>query len=70
MIGINFIFISCPGFLLLPRLFSSCGEWGLLWSQCVDFSLWCLLFLHGMGSRLLGLQQLQLVSSVVGALRL
>ena len=56
----NFIF-GCSGFLWLHRLFSGCGEWGLLSSVqaalCNGFSL------QSVGWRVRGLQELWLPGS-------
>ena len=52
---ISFIyFFGRAGSFLLHRLFSSCGEQGLLW--CEGFFLWWLLLLCSMGSKVCGLR--------------
>ena len=67
------VFIGCAGSLLLHGFFSGCSKRELLSScsvqaslllHCTDFSLWWLL-LWSIGSRVLGLQWLQLKGSVV-----
>ena len=52
--GYRFFFFGCAGSLLLCRLFSSCGEWGLLFG-CEGFSLQWLIFLQSTLSRVQGL---------------
>ena len=59
------IFISLVGSLLLCWLFSSCSKWGYSSLWCMGLSLHWLFLLQSMGSRVLGLQQLWHVSSVV-----
>ena len=58
----NFIF-GCAKSLSPCRLFSSCGEQGLLSSCDASFSLRWLLLLQNMGSRMFGLQWLQFLGS-------
>ena len=50
---ISISFFGCAGSLLLRGLFSSCGERGLLSScgQCSGFSLWWVLLVQSMGTR-------------------
>ena len=66
-----FIF-DCTGSSLLHKLFSGCGEQGLLFMRCTIFSLWWLLLVQSTGSRVYVLQncgtwaqQLQLPGSIV-----
>ena len=42
-----FIYLAVVGLLCCVWAFSSCSEWGLLFMQCTDFSLWWLLFPGG-----------------------
>ena len=56
-----FIF-GCAGSSLLLRLFSSCGEQGLLSSCAAQAACW-LLLLQSVGSRVPGLQELQFPGS-------
>ena len=66
----SIILFGCAGSLLLGRLLSSCGKWGLLYScgacatHCSGFSCYRAVF------RAFGLQQLWHVGSVVVAPRL
>ena len=59
----NYLFIfGCAGPSLLLRLFSSCSEQGLLSGCGAQAACW-LLLLQSVGSRVHGLQQLQLPGS-------
>ena len=62
-----FCIFGCAGSPLLHRLFSGCGKWGLLSLQCKGLLLQWLVLLQSTGSRVLRLQWLRQVGSVVAA---
>ena len=49
-----YLFLAALGLRCCARAFSSCGKQGLLFLQCVGFSLRWLLLLQSTGSRLMG----------------
>ena len=66
IIFLTFIYLFLAALVLCccPWASSSGGEWGLLFSRCSGFSLWCLLLFQSLGSRAHGLSSCSTQGSV------